>query len=503
MFDNVLSTMIFLPIVIGLAVMLIPFGSNAARRIGLAASLLVLLLGVRAYFSFTGSGQLECAETRNLIETLGIAYRLGVDGISFFVLLTGAVLIPIVFVVVRDRPRAFYGNLLITAGAMAGAIAACDLVLFYIFWEIMLIPIFFMIGLYGGPDRRAATIKIMLYTVSGSLLMLASIIYLGAAFHAHFGVWSFETIALTGLDLSGRTATLAFFGFMLAFAIKIPIFPLHTWLPDAYTEAPAAATFLLSAIMAKIGIYAVIRFIMPVFGPELVHYAVPLAWAAVIGLIYCGIAAIGQKDMKRLLAFSSASHMGVLALGLFCLNIQALTGSIFQIMAHATSTGLLFLLIGMIEDRLQTREIADLGGIARQAPIFAFFFAVALLASVGLPGTSGFIGEFLIILGAIKFDTTIGIFAATTLIIGVCYMLWMFQRVFFEKGNDRTAGFTDLSAAETLAFLPVIVLILLMGVFPQPFIARIEPAAQNHIATVQATGRTSGQIALDHTLQQH
>lgn len=503
MFDNILSTMIFLPIAVGLAVMLIPFGSDTARRIGLAASLLILVLGVRLYLGFTGSGQLEFAETRDLIGSLGIAYRIGVDGISLFVLLTGAVLIPIVFVVVRDRSRAFYGNLLITAGAMAGAIAACDLVLFYVFWEIMLIPIFFMIGLYGGPNRRAATIKIMLYTVSGSLVMLAAIVYLGAAFHALYGVWSFETVALTGLDLGGRAATLAFFGFMLAFAIKIPIFPLHTWLPDAYTEAPAAATFLLSAIMAKIGIYAVIRFIMPVFGPELVRYATPLAWAAVVGLIYCGIAAIGQKDIKRLLAFSSASHMGVLALGLFCLNVQALTGSIFQIMAHATSTGLLFLLAGMIEDRMRTREIADLGGIARQAPVFAFFFAVALLASVGLPGTSGFIGEFLIILGAIKFNTAIGVFAATTLIIGVCYMLWMFQRVFFEKGNERTAGFTDLTALETLAFVPVILLILLMGVFPQPFIARIEPAAQNHIATVQAAGHASGQVALGHSLHQH
>ncbi len=503
MFDNILSTMIFLPIGIGLAVMLIPFSSDAARRIGLAASLLVLVLGVRVYFGFTGSGHLEFAETRNLIGSLGIAYRLGVDGISVFVLLTGAVLIPIVFVVVRNRARAFYGNLLVTAGAMAGAIASCDMVLLYVFWEIMLIPVFFMIGLYGGPNRRAATVKIMLYTVSGSLLMLAAIIYLGTAFHAQYGVWSFETVALTGLDIGGRAATLAFFGFMLAFAIKIPIFPLHTWLPDAYTEAPAAATFLLSAIMAKIGIYAVIRFIMPVFGPELVRYATPLAWAAVVGLIYCGIAAIGQKDMKRLLAFSSASHMGVLALGLFCLNVQALTGSIFQIMAHATSTGLLFLLAGMIEDRMQTREIADLGGIARQAPVFAFFFAVALLASVGLPGTSGFIGEFLIILGAIKFNTAIGVFAATTLVIGVCYMLWMFQRVFFEKGNERTAGFTDLTALETLAFVPVILLILLMGVFPQPFIARIEPAAQNHIATVQAAGHASGRIALGHPLHQH
>jgi NADH-quinone oxidoreductase subunit M len=502
MFENVLSTMIFLPIVIGLAAMVIPFSSTTARRIGLIVSFIVLFSGLKVYLGFTGNGQLEFSEIRPLLESVGIFYRIGVDGISLFVLLTGAALIPIVFVVVKDRPRAFYGCLLVTQGAMAGAICAADLVLFYAFWEVMLLPIFFMIGIYGGPDRKAATIKIMLYTVSGSLLMLAAIIYLGVAFHGQYGVWSFDTAGLAGLELSDKAAALAFFAFMIAFAIKIPIFPLHTWLPDAYTEAPAAATFLLSAIMAKIGIYAVIRFIMPVFGPELVRYAVPLAWAAVIGLIYCGIAAIGQKDMKRLLAFSSASHMGILALGLFCLNIQALTGSIFQIMAHATSTGLLFLLIGIIEDRLQTREFTDLGGIARQAPIFAFFFAVALLASVGLPGTSGFIGEFLIIMGAIKFNTAIGILTATSLIIGVCYMLWMFQRVFFEKRNEKTQGFADLSICETLAFLPVILLILFMGVFPQPFIARITPAAQSQIATVQGTGQLTGQVALDHIQQQ-
>ncbi len=445
-----------------------------------------------------GAAGLEFVESWPLIPFLGIDYRLGVDGISLFVLLTGAILIPLVFLVVKHRAKAFYGNLLITAGAMAGAITAGDMVLFYVFWEVMLIPVFFMIGLYGGPGRKPATIKILLYTVSGSLFMLAAIIYLGVVHYAQFGVWSFETAAMIGLNLQGTPALLAFIGFMLAFAIKIPLFPLHTWLPDAYTEAPAATTFLLSAVMAKIGIYAVIRFVMPIFPPEFSRFALLLACSGLIGMIYCGIAAIGQKDLKRLLAFSSASHMGILALGVFCLNIQALTGTLFQIMAHATSTGVLFLFAGMVEEQMKTREIADLGGIAKQAPIFAFFFAVALLASVGLPGTSGFIGEFLIILGAVKFHTVIGVLAATTLIIGVCYMLWMFQRVFFEKTNARTAGFTDLTTIETLAFLPVILLIIFMGVYPQPFIAKIEPAAKAQIASVLATGQNANHIVLGH-----
>ncbi len=484
MFEHVLSTMIFLPILAGLVLLLLPMSQAAARRLGLASSLIILILGVRLFFGFSGAGGMEFSETRNLLPSLGISYSLGVDGISLFVLLTGAILFPLVFLVMTSQSKGSYGNLLIAQGAMAGAICATDLVLFYVFWELMLLPIFFMIGIYGGPNRLSATIKIMLYTVAGSLLMLAAIIYLGFVHHQQTGVWSFAADKLAGLNLHGTAAILAFAGFMLAFAIKIPLFPLHTWLPDAYTEAPPTATFLLSAIMAKIGVYAVIRYVIPTFEAEFARYALLLACSGVIGMIYCGIAAIGQKDMKRLLAFSSASHMGILALGVFCLNLQALTGAIFQIVAHATSTGLLFLFVGMLEERMQTRNIDDLGGIARQAPKFAFFFAVALLASVGLPGTSGFIGEFLIILGAVKFHTAIGVLAGTSVIIGVCYMLWLFQRVFFEKSNELTTGFKDLTVVETLAFIPVILLIIFMGIFPQPFIAKIEPAARAQLVTV-------------------
>jgi NADH-quinone oxidoreductase subunit M len=375
---------------------------------------------------------------------------------------------------------------LLVQGAMIGAISAGNLILFYIFWEVMLLPVFFMIGLYGGPNRLAATLKITLYTIAGSLLMLAAIVYLGVMYHIQTGEWSFAIDKLITLSLTGRTATIAFFFFMLAFAIKIPLFPFHTWLPDAYTEAPIAATFLLSAIMAKIGVYAVIRFVLPIFEEDLGRYALLFAYSGVIGMMYCGIAAIAQKDFKRMLAFSSASHMGVIALGVFCMNLQALTGTLYQIVAHATSTGVLFVLLGIIEERLQTRKIEDLGGLAYKAPIFAFFFAVTMLASVGLPGTSGFIGEFLIILGAVKFNVVIGVLAGTTLIIGVCYMLWMFQRVFFEKNNERTAGFKDLTAIETLTILPIVILIIYMGIFPQPFLAKVTPAAQNQLAAVSS-----------------
>jgi NADH-quinone oxidoreductase subunit M len=490
MFEYVLSVMIFLPILAGLVMLFSPVSKGGARIAGFIVTIIILVLGVELFLGFSGQGTMEYVEQRSWIKSLGISYSLGIDGISLLVLFTCAVLFPIIFVVFSTRTKGYYANLLIAQGAMIGAICSTDIVLFYIFWEIMLLPIFFMIGLYGGDKRLPATIKITIYTIAGSLLMLAALVYVGVSHHAQFGQWSFNIVDLSRLDLSGGYAVLAFIMFMLAFAIKIPLFPFHTWLPDAYTEAPTSTTFVLSAIMAKIGVYAVIRFVVPVFEVEFTRFALLLSLSGVIGMMYCGLAAIAQKDIKRLLAFSSASHMGVIALGVFCMNVQALTGSLFQIVAHATSTGILFLFVGLLEERMQTRRIEDLGGIAYRAPIFATFFAIAMLASVGLPGTSGFIGEFLIILGAVKFNVFIGVLAGTTLIIGVCYMLWMFQRVFFETANERTEKFQDLSLVETLAFLPVILLIIFMGIYPQPFINKIEPAAQQQVAKFYSINTT-------------
>ena len=488
MFEHVLSVMIFLPLLAGVALLILPVGKNAVRAVGLAISVIVLICGLKVYVDFSGGGGLEFVEKRNWIDSLGIHYHVGVDGISLFVLMAAAVLFPMVFMIFASKSKGYYCNLLIALGAMVGAVAAADLIVFYVFWEIMLLPIFFMIGLYGGEKRVAATIKITIYTIAGSLLMLAALIYLGVSFHAQTGEWSFEIAKMASLELKGGFAVLAFIGMMLAFAIKIPLFPFHTWLPDAYTEAPTSTTFILSAIMAKIGVYGVIRFVVPVFEAEMARYAIILAYSGVIGLMYCGIAAIAQRDFKRMLAFSSASHMGIIALGVFCMNVQALTGTLFQIVAHATSTGVLFLFAGILEERTGTRHIEDLGGVAYKAPIFATFFAIAMLASCGLPGTSGFIGEFLIILGAVKFNVMVGVLAGTTLVIGVCYMLWMFQRVFFEKSNDTTAVFKDLTPYETLVFLPVILLILVMGIYPQPFIQKVEPAAQKQILQMKAKG---------------
>ena len=497
MLDNILSIMIFLPILAGLVILALPIGKEVARGLGLIVSVLILSFGVRVFLAFQDIQGFQFIENRSLLKSIGLSYSLGVDGISILVLLAGAVLFPLVFLLLETKPRGYYGNLLITQGAMIGAISATNLILFYFFWEIMLLPIFFMIGLYGGVNKVFATLKVTLYTIAGSLLMFLAIIYLGQEYYHQVGNWNFNIDQLIKVGISGKTATMAFIFFMIAFAIKIPLFPFHTWLPEAYTEAPVAATFLLSAVMAKIGVYAVIRFVMPLFAEELGRYALILCYSGVIGMMYCGLAAIAQKDFKRMLAFSSASHMGIIALGIFCFNVQALSGTLFQIVAHATSTGVLFVLLGIIEERTQTRSIEDLGGIAKKAPFFAFFFAVTMLASVGLPGTSGFIGEFLIILGAVNFNVLIGVLAGTTLIIGVCYMLWMFQRVFFENEKEKTVAFKDISFVEGLSMLPVILLIIFMGVYPQVFLKKITPTATAYIEKVKTGKAVTQHINID------
>ena len=499
MFESALSVMIFLPIVAGILLFFCP-NKGAARMTGLIASLIVLLMGIQLFIDFDGDKGLQFVSSLDWIPAIGLNFSLGVDGISLLVLMSCTVLFPLIFCVLKTQKSSFYANLLICQGAMIGAICATDLILFYVFWEVMLLPVFFTIGLFGGKNRIAATLKITIYTIAGSLLMLVALIYVAVSYHNLFGEWTFNMVQLSALNLSGGFAATAFLMFMIAFAIKIPIFPFHTWLPDAYTEAPAATTFVLSAIMAKIGVYGMIRFVIPFFAPEFISWAGCFLFLGIIGMIYCGMAAIAQKDMKRMLAFSSASHMGVIAIGVCALNSQALTGSLFQIAAHATSTGVLFLFVGLMEERLKTRDIGALGGVAYRAPIFATFFAVAMLASVGLPGTSGFIGEFLIILGTVKYSALFGILTGLTLIVGVCYMLWMFQRVFFEKESEASAQFTDLNFREIISFLPVLILILVMGIFPQVFIAKIEPAVQKQIAELYVVAQT--QVAVNQVNEQ-
>lgn len=486
MFDY-LSPMIFLPILAGAALMVLPVGAAMARTTGLAVSIICFALGAGLFARFEGTGALEFVTRIPWVPEFGINYVVGIDGISLMILMLIAVLFPLAYLLLWNHDkRGFWAGMLIAQGAMVGTVAAADLVLFYVFWEVMLLPIFFMIGLYGGAGRIAATIKITVYTMAGSLLMLLGILALAVAHQEQFGSWSFAMADLLRVDLAAGTAVWVFAAFVIAFAIKIPLFPLHTWLPDAYTEAPTGATFVLSAIMAKLGVFAVARYVLPLFPEQFVNYAFALCVLALIGMIWCGVIAIRQPDIKRMLAYSSASHLGMIAVGVFAMNLQSVTGSVFQIVAHAMATGVLFLMVGLLEERMGTREISALGGIAKKAPVYATMFAIAMLASCGLPGTNGFIGEFLIILGALKYNVALGVVAATSVLVGVSYMLWMYQRVIFEKTNDLTEGFRDLNMRELLGIAPVILLIILMGVYPQPFLSKIEPTVEVYLEQIKS-----------------
>jgi NADH-quinone oxidoreductase subunit M len=377
--------------------------------------------------------------------------------------------------------------MLLLETAMIGAFIALDLFLFYVFWELMLIPMYFMIGVWGGKRKIYATVKFFIYTMIGSLLMLVAILYIVNACRAQTGVLTFELSELLTLSLSAPQQWLLFLAFALAFAIKVPMFPFHTWLPDAHVEAPTPGSVILAGVLLKMGTYGFIRFAMPMF-PEAAIRAIPLIVVlSIIGIIYGACVAMVQKDVKKLVAYSSVSHLGFVMLGLFALNTQAVEGAIYQMLNHGISTGALFLLVGVIYERRHTRLIVEYGGLTKVMPIYATVFMLVTLSSIGLPPLNGFIGEFLILVGAFKANVWYGVLAATGVVLGAIYMLWMYQRVFFgEVTNEKNLKLKDLAPREIFVFVPIVVMIFWMGVYSKPFISRMEPAVNKFITDVNA-----------------
>jgi NADH-quinone oxidoreductase subunit M len=349
----------------------------------------------------------------------------------------------------------------------------------------MLIPMYFLIGMWGGERRVYATIKFFIFTMVGSLLMLVGILVLVFAYKSQMGELTFELSRLYDVHLSEGTQWLLFLAFGLSFAIKVPMFPFHTWLPDAHVEAPTAGSVILAGVLLKMGGYGFIRFAMPLF-PEAAIKAIPLiVTLAIIGIIYGALVAMVQKDVKKLVAYSSVSHLGFVMLGLFALNTQAVQGAIYQMLGHGLSTGALFLLVGIIYERRHTRMIDSFGGLARVMPVYAVFFMIVMLSSVGLPGLNGFVGEFLILLGAFKANAVWAVLAASGVVLGAIYMLWMYQRVFFGPvKHAANKELKDLNLREIVVFVPILVLIFFMGIYPKPFLTRMEPAVNRFITEV-------------------
>jgi NADH-quinone oxidoreductase subunit M len=438
-------------------------------------------LAVLARFDPRAAGY-QMVEDRNWISSVGASYKLGVDGISLWLVILTTFLIPICVLAswsVTKNPKMFMGLLLALETAVIGVFLSLDLLMFYSFWEAMLVPMYFLIGYWGYERRVYAAIKFFVFTLLGGLIMLAGILVTYFQARAATGVGTFDLEAIQKVTYSAGLQRWLFLAFFAAFAIKIPLFPFHTWLPDAHTEAPTAGSVILAAVLLKMGAFGFLRYAIPLF-PNAAKEAVPwVVTLALIGIIYGAIVAAMQRDVKRLVAYSSVSHLGFVVLGIFVFTVQGLQGGTFQMIAHGLSTGALFLLVGMLYDRRHTREIADFGGLGAVIPRYAGVFLFVALSSLALPGLNGFVGEFLVLQGAFADTRVWAAIAAVGMVLAAFYLLWMYQRVFHGPvTKDENRVVRDLSAREGLLLAPVLGLILLMGVWPKPFLDRMGPSLE-------------------------
>jgi len=467
-----LSLAVWVPVMFGLLVLATGGDRNAAlqRGVALAGALLGFLVTIPLYTGFdVASGAMQFVELTPWFPRFSVNYHLGVDGISvLFILLNSFVTILVVIAgwsVIQSRVAQYYASFLILSGVMNGVFCALDAVLFYVFFEATLIPMFIIIGVWGGANRVYAAVKFFLYTLAGSLLMLIALLYLYSVSGGSFSILDWHRLPLTlGAQI------LLFFGFLLAFAVKVPMWPVHTWLPDAHVEAPTGGSAVLAAIMLKLGAYGFVRFSLPILpdaSRELAWFMIALS---LIAVVYIGLVALVQTDMKKLIAYSSISHMGFVTLGFFIFNAYGIEGGLVQMISHGFVSAALFLCVGVMYDRMHSRRIADYGGVVNTMPKFAAFMMLFAMANSGLPATSGFVGEFMVIMGAMKSNFWIAFAAATTLVLGAAYTLWMYKRVIFGAiANDRVAALTDLNPREFVVLGLLAAAVLFMGLYPLPF----------------------------------
>ena len=489
----ILSILIFFPLVGIVFLLFLNKESKKVLKIAtLAVALAEFLFSLPLWFNFNSqTAAMQFVERHDWLPTYGISYYVGVDGFSLLLILLTTFLTPLCVLAtwedIQHRVKEFMICLLALMSGMLGVFAALDLFLFYVFWEVMLIPMYLLIGVWGNPARRVyAAIKFFLFTMFGSLLMLVAILVLYFHYGATTGTYTFDLLKMYGLAIPFHMQFWMFLAFGLAFAIKVPMFPFHTWLPDAHTEAPTVGSVILAAVLLKMGTYGFLRFNMPLF-PQAAHFFVPLfSILAIIGIIYGALVSMMQKDLKRLIAFSSVSHLGFVMLGLFTFTMPGVQGGIIQMINHGLSTGALFLIVGMVYERRHTRMIADFGGLSTPMPVFAAIFMIVSLSSIGLPGLNGFVGEFLILLGTFKTNIVYATLAATGVIFAACYMLWMFQRVMFgEVTHEENKKLKDLSWREIAIFAPLILFIVWIGVYPGTFLNKTQATTENFLAMME------------------
>ncbi|MFQ5861662.1 MAG: NuoM family protein [Candidatus Brocadiales bacterium] len=488
---SILSTLIFLPVLGAAAIFFIPWRNDfLPKALALLVGVVNLLLSVALFRSFDPtSSEMQFVERASWIPELGAGYHLGVDGISLFMVLITTFMVPMAMLSSWDqggrRQDIFYGFLLLLEAGLVGIFLALDLLLFYVFWEVMLIPMYFLVGIWGGINRRYATLKFIIYTMGASLLMLVAILALYFVHHAQSGEYTFDIIKLYGTSIPPHALLPMALAFFVAFSVKSPLFPFHTWLPDAHAEAPIAGAVDITGLLIKTGAYAFLRFLLPLFPEFSTSYAPVVVALALIANLYGAMLATAQDDLKRLIAYASVSHVGLIILGIFVFNVQGIDGAVLLMVSIALCSGGLFMVVGMIHKRSGTKEISQLGGVWKDMPLLAGFFMFFTIASVGLPGLSNFVGEFLIFVGAFKVSVLYGALAAFVMVLTAVYLLWMFWRVMFEQAPERARPWQDLSLVETVTLTIPAIFVIIIGVYPKILLDRIEPSAVKLIEQVK------------------
>ena len=477
MMDHILSFLVFFPLVAGILGFIVD--KNSIRAYGLAVTSIEFVASLVLWAQFdTSYVGLQFVASFPIIESFGISYFVGIDGISLFIIImtTFMTLISLIGLSITERLKNLVITVLFLEMTMVGVFVAMDAILFYVFWELSLVPMLYIVGAWGGPKRIYAAVKFFLYTFTGSLVMLVGMLFMAYTYHQMTGDWSFSlmdwyTMSLDNLDVQFWL----FMAFFLGFAIKVPMFPFHTWLPYAHGQAPTIGSVILAAVLLKMGTYGFVRFSLPLFPDASVMMMIPIAIIAIIMIIYTAMVAYAQEDIKQVIAYSSVSHMGVIVLGTFALNPEGISGSIFLMLSHGIVSGALFMLVGVIYDRRHTKMMSEFGGLASVMPGFATIFGVMLMASVGLPLTIGFVGEFLSLLGFYAVSPVLTLFAGTAIVVGAIYMLSSYKRLFFGTvTNKANAVLKDLNGKEKLSLIPLVLIVAWLGVYPKPVLEPID-----------------------------
>ena len=474
--DNILSVLVFFPAVAGLLGFVVD--KNSARAYGITVASIEFLLSLWLWFSFDGTDAgMQFIENIPLIPDFGVSYYLGVDGISLFIVIMATLmtLIGMISMSITDNVKNMIVTLLFLEMTMVGVFVSLDAIIFYLFWELSLVPMLYIIGAWGGNLRVYAAIKFFLYTFAGSLVMLVGMLFVAYIYHNVTGVWSFAITDWYSLALPLKYQLWLFSAFFLGFAIKVPMFPFHTWLPYAHGQAPTIGSVILAAVLLKMGTYGFVRFSLPMFPDASVMMITPIVVLSIIMIIYTAMVAYAQKDMKQVIAYSSVSHMGIIMVGIFAMNAEGISGSVFQMLSHGIVSGALFMLVGMIYDRRHTKLMSDFGGLAQVMPKFAVIFGVMLMASVGLPLTIGFVGEFLVLIGFYNVSPFMTVLAGTSIIVGAVYMLTLYKKSFFGPViHEANKGLKDLNKMELVSLLPLVAIVVWLGVYPKPILKPID-----------------------------